>query len=379
MVDRINLDNISQTKPLDSALFAMMPFFQEYYGSPNAPHKMGQELLSHINASFASIYRLFGAAADDQFLFASSGQEAVATVVNTGFCERTIKKGYNHFVARANDAAPFALSVTEREEEGCILRLIACNKRGFVSKEALFEAISPRTALISISWASPLTGVIQPLEEIYEVCQQRAIWLHVDATHVVGKQQVNFQEMPCDFLSFNGVQIHAPSGTGGLFAKKGIALHPVIPHAPLNVPLLVALGQAAEAALDTQTLYCTEVVRLRDLLESRLKELLPETVALFTDEERLPYCSSMAFPMIYNELLAYVLQRKGIFCSLGGGLLQPIESELTLCGMDPELARSALSFSLSKDTQEAEIERAASIIGEVANRQKKLSKTIFSK
>lgn len=374
MAERIYLDHISATPCAPQALAAALPFYENHFSQPTSPHQMGQELFSHINTSFSQLRDFFGATADDQLLFTSSGAEGISQVVQTACVEQFRKRGKNHFVARAIDEAPTVLALSNLEQEGCYLCLAPCSERGFVTKDALIDSISPRTAMVSLSSACALTGVIQPLDEIAEVCKQRAIWLHVDATHTVGKMPVNFSDMPCDFLTIDGLGVHAPVGTGLLLAKKEIPLSPLVFANPFNVAGFVALGYAAELSKDWQSLYCTEVCRLRGVLEQGLQQVYPEAKVLFVEEERLPHVTAIAFPGIHGELLAYVLNRKGVFACMGGGPFQQMERVLAASKVDPKLARTALSFSLSKDTQEHEIERAISIIGEATKRLGKLAK-----
>lgn len=358
-------------------MLACMPFYEESFASPFSPYRAGQELFLPIETAQKKIFELFGAQAEDQFVFTSSGAEACSIAVHSAFQALTKLGGKNHFVARSIDEAPTVLAISNLEDEGCYLKLAPTAKRGFVTKDALIEAISPRTALVSVSWACGLTGVIQPLEELAEVCRERAIWLHVDATHVVGKLNILFSDLPIDILTFSGHGLHAPVGTGGLFAKKHIPLRPLVFGNPVNVPMLVALGESAHLALETQSLYCTEVARLRDLFEENIRKIYPEACVLLSDEERVPHISAIAFPGIHAELLAFGLSRKGVCASMGGAPFQPMEKVLEACSIDPELARSALAFSLSHDTQEHELERASEIIGEAAKRLRRLSKGII--
>lgn len=377
MAERIYLDHISATAPAVQAIHAAMPFYDTCFAQPSAPHQMGQELFSHLEVSENQIRAFFGATADDQFVFTASGAEAIAQVVNSAYQMQFKKVGKNHFVARSIDDASIVLALSRLEDEGCFLRLAPCTARGFVSKEALIDSISARTAMVSVSLVSALTGVIQPLEEIAEVCKQRAIWLHVDVTHALGKLPVSFADLPCDFITFDGQGLHAPLGTGGLFARKEIPLHPQILGAPFNVPAFMALGMAAMLSQDWQSLYCTEVCRLRGSLEVGIKELVSDARVLFEDEERLPNVTCIAFPQVASELLAFALNRKGVFACMGGGQFQLIERLLLACQVESQFARSALVFSLSKDTQEHEIERACAIIGDALKRLSKISKAII--
>ena len=120
------------------------------------------------------------------------------------------------------------MAVGRLEQLGCVGKMIPATAAGYVNVEDLADSITPRTALVSLSWANGLTGVIQPLAGIAALCKQRGILLHVDATHILGKLLYDLEEVGADFISFNGDQIHAPKGTGGLYIKQGIKCSPLI-------------------------------------------------------------------------------------------------------------------------------------------------------
>jgi cysteine desulfurase len=227
--------------------------------------------------------------------------------------------------------------------------------------------------------------VLQPIASIQKLCALRNILLHVDVTHAIGKIPIDVQEMGIDYMTFNGEQFHAPKGIGGLIVKQGVPICPLIRGegedlyfrgGPLNVPMLVACKQALLEAEDQRTWYGTEVARLRSMLEQGVQQGYPEATILFQEEERLPHVSCMAFPGIYNEFFLYNLHKKGVFASIGGGSVQSIERVLVAGGVSSDLAKTAISFSLSKDTTEKEVERAIQIIVEHAKRLRKLSQKI---
>jgi cysteine desulfurase len=381
MTSRIFLDHISTCRPSPQAVRAMMPFFDECYGSASSPHLMGQELVAEIEKSYRTLYNLFGASPDDRFVFTSCGAEAITQMVFSVFKEVTRKTGKNHFVCLEIEEAPTILALSKLTEEACMLDLAKVSKRGSINRELLLEAITARTALVSLGYASAQTGVIHPIEEIAQVCKQRGILLHVDLTHVIGKLFLDFAIRP-DYLTFNGEQLHAPRGTGGLFAQASAPLIPLINGededkklrgGPLNVPMLVSTGQAAFVALNNQDLYATEVARLRNLFETSLQKHYPEAVVLFQAEERLPHCSTIAFPGIKTEALLYDLNRKGVYANMGGGSFQQLERVLLASHVEKSLAQCALSFSFSKDSTGEELERAVDIIKESARRLRRAS------
>jgi cysteine desulfurase len=385
-INQIYLDNSTATKPSRQAIGAMIPYYEEEYGSLSQPHQFGQGLVMDVQRHMAGIYALFDTTEQSRFVFTSSGSEAISQVVASLFHCVTKGEGKNHYVARAIDEASGIMALSSLADDACMLTLAPAGKQGYVTPDAFIEACSPRTALFSCSWASALTGVIQPIEEIAAICKERKILFHLDATHVIGKLAVSFDSLPCDFLTFNGEQFHAPRGTGGLFVKPGAPLVSLIHGeeesklhrgASFNVPLFAALSQAALDARDSQMMYCTEVARLRDKLETGILAHYPEAKLLFQDQERLPHISCISFYGIKSELLAFALSRRNVFACMGGGPFQHIEKVIDACHVAKPDCQCALSFSLSKDTTEEEIERAIFLICDTAKRLRRSSKVLL--
>jgi len=376
----IYLDNSMTTRPSDKAVCRMLPFLTNMWGSPSAPHQMGQELFPAIEESLKAIYALLGAKETDCFAFTSSGAEAVNHAIISTFLDVSRKTGKNQFITSHADEAPVIMSIGRVEQLGGVGKMVQPDKRGLITAEAIAEAITPRTALVSLAWANGLTGVIHPVSEIAKLCADRGIRLHLDATHVLGKIFYELDDIGAHFISFNGDHLHAPKGTGGLYIKAGVNCSPFIVGGleqgglragTLNMPALAALGCAASEALETRDLICTEVARLRDKLETGIVAEFPDAVVFFHDQERLPHCTAIGFKGIANEALLYALNRKNIFASIGGGGFQQIGLILTASGVPEALAQTAISFSLSRLTTEDEIDRAIAIIGETARRMRK--------
>jgi cysteine desulfurase len=226
-----------------------------------------------------------------------------------------------------------------------------------------------------LSWANGLTGTINPIGEIASLCQQRGILLHLDVTHVLGKLYFEIADTDAHFFSFNGGPLHAPNGCGGLFVKAGTACSPFIlggseqgglRAGSFSVGHLAALGHAAKEAVDSRDLLCTEVARLRDKLEMDIVAHYPEAVPFYSNQERLPHCLTIAFPGISNEAMLYNLNRRGVYASIGGGCFQLLSQLLVRSGVPDSLAQTAVSFSLSRETNEDEIDRAVFLITDSA-------------
>jgi len=382
----IYLDNSMTTRPSLVAVSAMMPFLRDQWGVPSAPHAKGTELISVIERSYRSLYRLLGASEGDTVLLTSCGAESVNQVISSAYTEVTLPTGKNQFVTTQIEEAPILMAMNHLEKMSCVIRSAKPNALGVITPEAIGDVLTARTALLSMSWANALTGVIHPVAEIGRLCRERGILFHLDASHVLGKHFFDLEETGAHFISFNGDNMHAPKGTGGLWIRRGTPCAPLIyggmeqgglRAGALNIPGLVALSIAADEAVDSRDLVCTEVARFRNQLETRIKEVFPDTSVFYKNADRLPHVTAMGFPGVENEAFLYALNRKGVYACLGGGSLQRINLVLMAAGVDKTLSHTALNFSLSRETTESDIEKAAVIIGETAKKLQKFSGSLY--
>jgi cysteine desulfurase len=388
MVQGIYLDNNTVTRPSSQAIAKMLPFLTERWGVPSAPHLLGQQLFPAIEEALKGVYALLGAKENDEVVFTSSSAEGINQVVLSTYFDVTVNTGKNQFITSAIDEAPAIMAIGRLEHLSCIGKMAPADKHGQITSEAIVEAMTPRTALVSIGWANGLTGVINPIQEIAKICQERGVNLHIDASHALGKVFSDWEEIPAQFLTFNGDSFHAPSGFGGLMIRADAKCSPMIlggveqgghRAGAYSVAGLVALGQAAREAIDARDYVCTEVARLRSKLEKGILENIPDAFVFFQDRERLPNCTVVAFPGVANEALLFLLNRKGVYASIGGGSYQQIGLILAASGIDNVLAHTSVSFSLSRETTEDEIDRAIGIISESVQHLRKISQKIVKK
>ena len=383
---RINLDNHHVTKPNAQAIKAMEIYYSELWGVPSVPHGMGQELLAGMEAAYKAIYKFLGAQDEDHFVFTSCGAEAVNHVIFSTFKDISAITGKNHFVTSRIDESPSVMAIGQLDSLGAVSSMAQVNDGGFVTKDAIADAITPRTALVSLSWANALTGVIQPVEDIAAFCKERGILLHLDASHTLGKTHLDAKTAGADFITFDGQGIHAPLGTGGLWAEKDQDPSPLIAggsmQSPLrgghpNIPGLIAMGHCAQAAMENVDFINTETARLRNKLEEGIIGKVRGAYPCFANSARLPNCTSIVFPGIGNDALLYSLNKKGILASFGGNPSQTIANVLSASGMDPLHAQCAVSFSLSHENSEDEIDEALETIIATATNLQNLSEKVF--
>jgi cysteine desulfurase len=322
-----------------------------------------------------ALYDLVEARASDEFVFTSSGAEGVNQAIWSVFLEVSRKKGKTQFITSCIEDAPTLQILKRCEELGCKVLIAPVGRDGRIDLEKLAELITPRTALISVTAAQGLTGVIQPVEQIGALAKEKGVLFHLEASYAIGKTYFSFGGSNIDYLTFSGERIHSVRGTGALFVKKGRPLVPLIlGGGSFDLPALAALGAAAGLSCLSLDSMGLEGSRLRDLFETELERQVPGVKVLFRGEPRLPNTTAMIFPKVHAEALDYFLERKGVHPNMGGGTCQNLKSLLSASGIETE---SALSFSLSRMTTEEEILRGVSTIVEEVKRLQLISEDLF--
>lgn len=382
----IYLDNATIARPTQMTIGKMLPYLSEEWASSSSPHQLGQRLHSHIKEGYQALYSLLGADHQATIIFTSSGAEAVNHLIHGVFHDVTRVRGKNHFLTAQTDEAPAILTVGRLEKMGCVGKMIPVDESGQLTLDAISDALSPRTALISLSWGNGLTGMVQPVHEIVDLCRERGVLVHLEASHILGKHFFDLDDLPVDFITFDGGTLHAPRGTGALYVRKSLTLSPFIlgggqqggqRGGETDVAGLMGLASASRELLESADLIATETVRLRDQLEKGVKSSYPEAEILFEGVARLPHISVIAFPGVSNEALLYALSEQGVYATMGGGVFQQISLILSAMGFPDSLCQSALSFALSRTTFPEEIDRAVELIAQTAKQLRCHSKYLI--
>ncbi len=360
----IYLDNNATTRVADEVIEAMQPFYREFYGNPHSPHAMGRKSFDAMEHARGQVAALLSAG-DDEIYFTSCGTESNAVVIRGCLVGQSRRR----IVTSAVEHPSVLALLRNLEELGMIdLALIPVSRDGLLDLGEAERLIDEQTALVTLMLAQNETGVIHPVAEVARIAHMRGARIHVDAVQAAGKIPLNVGELEADFASISGHKFHAPKGIGALFVRRGTKLAPLwhgggqeygMRSGTEAVPSIIGLGAASELAV--AALASQENVRaLRGRFESAVLES-SVSITVNGTGARLPNTSSLSFRGLRSAQIVSMLDEKGI-CASGGSACQSAKPDpsavMTAMGLSREEAMSAVRFSLSRYTTEAEIDEA---------------------
>ncbi|MFB7946839.1 cysteine desulfurase family protein [Kitasatospora phosalacinea] len=265
------------------------------------------------------------------------------------------------------------------EHEGAEVEYLPVDGLGRVHPEALREAIerAPETvALVTVMWANNEVGTIQPIRELAAVAAEFDVPMHSDAVQALGQVPVSFADSGLTALTVTGHKVGGPYGVGALLLARSAKPVPLlhgggqerdVRSGTLDAPGAAGFAVAAALAVERRPGYAGAVGALRDELLAVVRSAAPDAV-LNGDpgaDGRLPANAHFSFPGCEGDALLMLLDAAGVECSTGSacsaGVPQPSHVLLAM-GVDPELARASLRFSLGHTSTAADVAALAAAL-----------------
>ncbi|WP_300643199.1 NifS family cysteine desulfurase [uncultured Helicobacter sp.] len=380
------LDNNATTMIDPKVLELMQPYLTQKYGNPSSLHKFGTETHPAISEAIDKLYAGIGARDEDDVIVTSCSTESNNWVIKGVYFDEILGKGKNHIITTEVEHPAVRSTCAFLESLGVEVTYLPVNEDIRVTAQQVREAITDKTALVSVMWANNETGVIFPIEEIGQVCKEKDVLFHTDAVQAIGKIPVDVIKANVDFLSFSAHKFHGPKGVGGLYIRKGVKLTPLFHggehmggrrSGTLNVPYIVGMGEAMALAQKGLIYEDTEVRRLRDKLEDAILQN-EEILVVGKKELKVPNTILTSVRGIEGEAMLWDLNKAGIAASTGSACAsEDLEANpvMAAIGADKELAHTAIRFSLSRFNTEAEIDYVIEVFNKSIKRLREISST----
>ncbi len=289
----------------------------------------------------------------------TSGATAAVNLVAFSFGEAFVKEGDEIVVSVAehhSNIVPWQL-LCERKK--ATLKVLDIAENGELLVSSLEKLLSQRTKIVAITHISNVLGLVNPVQEMVQVCHRRGIPVLVDGAQGIVHDQVDVQELDCDFYVFSGHKIYAATGTGVLYGKRQwleqmppyMGGGEMIEHVSFEKTTYAPLPEKFEAGTQNfngaptlvPALDFAQACREDAEVQAEQEAILDLVYRKLTEDERIKLYGvprgtkiplfSFQVQGVHHEDLALILDKMGIALRSGQMCAEPLMDRLGVTGL----------------------------------------------
>jgi cysteine desulfurase len=330
-----------------------------------------------VETARQEVARLVGAASDEVVFTSGATESDNLAIVGT---VRARAADGKHIVTVQTEHKAVLDACTALEREGCRVTRLGVDEHGLISLDALEEALSDETVLVSVMLANNEVGVAQDLAAIGAITRARGITFHCDAAQGLGYLPFSVEEMGVDLASLSAHKMYGPKGVGAIYISRALQTRGIpapqmhgggheqgFRSGTLNVAGIVGFGRAASIMAAEGAEEARRIRGLRDRLKQQLFDALEEIRLNGAEEPRHPGNLNVSFG--YVDGAALLLELCKVASVSSGAACSAAEAGpsyvLEAMGVEKDWAAASVRFGVGRHTTNEEIDRVAARAVEV--------------
>jgi cysteine desulfurase len=383
------LDCAATTPVRPEVRAAIEPFLsEEAFGNPSSQHWAGRPVKAALEEARQRIAAALGAEPHEVY-FTSGGTEADNLAVLGAALASRARGGPFRVAVSAIEHKAVLDAAKAVERLGGEAVILPVDGAGHVDSKAVDAALARGVAVMSVMWVNNETGTVEDVEALARRAAASRTPFHTDAVQALGK-------IPCasaegvTLLTISGHKIGAPKGVGALIVRDTDVVEPLlhgggqqhgVRPGTENVTGAVGLGVAAELAAGQRDDTAAHTRRLRDDLERRVLEALPDARVNGAGGERGPHIANLSIPGTDSGAVLMQLDAAAIACSAGSACASGTTAPshvLQAMGVPEPLASAALRFSFSRESTPGDVDRVLEVLPQAVRRVRTLVSSLES-
>jgi cysteine desulfurase len=379
----IYMDNHATTPVDPRVLDAMLPYFREDFGNAaSRSHVFGWNAERAVEQAREQVAASIGASGRE--IVWTSGATESDNLAIKGAADFYRDRG-NHIITAVTEHKAVLDTCKRLEKSGFEVTYLPVERDGRVNPQAVANALTDKTIVVSIMLANNEVGTINPVAEIGQVVKARGAVFHIDAVQGVGKIPFDVTTSHADLVSLSAHKMYGPKGVGALYVRRKprVRITPIIDggghergmrSGTLNVPGIVGFGKAAEISTAELADEGKRLLALRERLRLGIEARVTDTVLNGSLEHRLPGSLNMSFAYVEGEAMMMAL--KDVAVSSGSACtsasLEP-SYVLRAMGVPVEMAHTSIRFGLGRFNTQEEVDYVIDLVAQKVKKLREMS------
>jgi cysteine desulfurase len=377
----VYLDNAAATRLDERVLEAMKPYLFDVYAVATSQfgYSPGIEAKDALDLARAKLAASMGASSEE--IIFTSGSTESSNLALKGVAMALGEKKGRHIVTTRIEDFPVLYSARALQKHGFEVTYLDVDAYGRIDLDALEQALTPETILVSVQSANQEIGTLQDLPAVADLCRDKGTLLHTDATHSFPRVPLDVAATPVDLVTLSAHLIHGPKGVGALYVREGTPIvkwmdggfqESNLRPGEENIPGAVGFAQAVELVTPDET---ARLQGLRDRLLERLLQV-PESQLNGHPVHRLPTNANVSFRFVEGESILLHLDMRGFAVSTGSACFsRSLEASHVILGIggNHERAHGSVRLTFGRYNRDSDVDAVADALTDVIARLREIS------
>ncbi len=382
MEKNVYLDNAAATRLDERVLEAMKKYFFDVYAVATSEfgYSLGIEAREALDEARGYIADYLGTN-HEEIVFTSGSTESSNMAIKGVAMALKEKKGKHIIVSKIEDF-PVLNSAKSLERQGFEVTYLDVDQYGLINLDQLENSIRKDTVLVSIQHANQEIGTMQDISKISEICKNKDVLFHTDATHTFTRVPLDIKKIQADLVTLSAHTIHGPKETGALYIRKNTSISKWMDGGFQEFNKRAGLENIAGAVGFTKAIELVtpeeneRLERFRDHLIKRASAEIPDTTLNGHKDKRIPQNANITFHYVEGESITLHLDMRGFSVSTGSACFsKSLEASHVIMGIggDHERAHGSVRFTFGRYNTMEDVNSVVDNISEVVQELRKIS------
>ena len=214
----VYLDNAATTQKPKAVLEAVNRYYQEDNANVHrGVHTLAERATASYEGARETVRRFINASSTKEVLFTRGTTTGLNWIGR--FAEEILEEGDEVLISIMEHHSNILPWQEACRKTGAKL-VYAYLKDGGLDLEDFREKLTDRTKFVSITHASNVLGVINPVQEIAQLAHEKGAIMVVDGAQSIPHMKIDVQKLDADFFVFSGHKMAGPTGIGVLYGKE---------------------------------------------------------------------------------------------------------------------------------------------------------------
>lgn len=218
----IYFDNAATSQKPKVVIDTLIKYYSEYNANIHrGVHFLSQKASQAFDDVRIKVQKFINAKSEREIIFTRGTTESINLVAST-WGRKNILAGDEIIISAMEHHSNIVPWQMLCEEKNAVLKVIPMNDDGELIFSGFEKLLSPKTKFISVVNTSNSLGTINPVKEIITRAHKKNILVLVDGAQAIVHDEINVQELDCDFFAFSGHKMLGPTGVGCLYGKLNL-------------------------------------------------------------------------------------------------------------------------------------------------------------